>query len=242
MSERQPIFNVPGAVLALLGIMAALHGVRTYLLSPDDDFRFLLSLAFIPGRYAGYASELPGGAWSMVTSFVTHAFVHGNATHLVLNGIWLLAFGGAIARRIGTVRFLAFFSFCAAAGAGLFLLLNWGLLAPMVGASGAVAGLMGAAMRLIMPAMAERELWKFRIAPQSLRLPSLAETLQNRQILFATAIWLGLNGLAVLGLGTENVPGTIAWEAHIGGYLTGLLFFGLFDVHLRNTPANANLL
>lgn len=232
--QPQPIFNVPGAVLALLVVMTLIHLVRTELLSPDADLELLLTLAFIPARFAEVGAELPGGQWVRVTSFLTHAFVHGSAAHLFLNGIWLLAFGGAIARRIGTLRFLAFFAVTAAFGAALFLFLNWGLLAPMVGASGAVAGLMGAAIRLIMPAIAARELWKFRIAPQSLTLLPLADALRNREILFATAIWLALNALAVLGLGSENAPGPIAWEAHIGGYLAGLLLFGCFDVQMRN--------
>ncbi len=59
---------------------------------------------------------LPGGDVAAVTSFLTHAFVHGDWVHLGLNAAWLVAFGGAVANRIGTVRFLLFFAFCADRG------------------------------------------------------------------------------------------------------------------------------
>lgn len=234
LNERQPIFNVPGVVLALLVAMAAVHAIRTYVLSVDADNWCIQVFAFIPGRYTEFGAELPGAPWAGIVSFVSHAFLHGNFTHLALNSIWLLAFGGAIARRIGTVRFLLFFAFAATVGAITFLFLNWGLMAPVVGASGALAGLMAASLRIILPAIAAQELWKFRIAPQSLRLPSLPESLHDRQILFATAIWVALNILAAIGLGSDGAPGAIAWEAHVGGYLSGLFAFGLFDVQLRN--------
>ena len=52
---------------------------------------------------------LPGGDVATVTSFVTHTIVHGDWVHLGLNAAWLVAFGGAVANRIGSVRFLLFF-------------------------------------------------------------------------------------------------------------------------------------
>ena len=66
--------------------------------------------------------------------------------HLLINSAWFLAFATPVARRIGPVRFLAFFLLCGVGGALLYLPFNS---APMVGASGAISGLMGAAMRFL---------------------------------------------------------------------------------------------
>ena len=105
MSRHEPMFNVPGSVLAVLGAMVAVHLVRLGL--PQDwDTWLTVALAFIPARYAGFAAELPGGDVAAVTSFLTHGLVHGDWLHLGLNAAWLVAFGGAVANRVGTVRFL----------------------------------------------------------------------------------------------------------------------------------------
>ena len=60
---------------------------------------------------------MPGGLGADIWTFVTYAFIHGDWTHLGLNGVWLLAFGTPVARRFGMARFLAFFAVTAAAGA-----------------------------------------------------------------------------------------------------------------------------
>src|SRR5690606_22459210 len=98
---QEPIFNVPWPVLAFIGIIVSVHALRS-LLSPNADAWFVFATAFIPARYDdGLALEIPGGEVACFTSLVTHIFVHGDITHLALNSIWLLAFGGAIAKRTG---------------------------------------------------------------------------------------------------------------------------------------------
>lgn len=235
MATAEPVFNVPRVVSVLLGLIVAVHAGRQFL-SPDTGEWFLLLMAFIPWRYDGGADVLPGGPVAAVTSFVTHMFVHGDIVHLAFNGAWLLAFGGAVAKRIGGLRFLAFAALCGISGALMFLGFNFGLEAPVVGASGAISGLMGGTMRFLFSALDDGGVAQLRDSPRSVRLMTLAETLTDRRVLFATAIWLGLNALAVLGVGTGGAPGAIAWEAHIGGYLAGLLAFGWFD--LANAKRN----
>src|SRR5262249_44786521 len=110
---------------------------------------FLLSFAFIPVRYDSsvvLGDGLPGGGADIWT-FVTYALIHADWTHLVVNAIWLLPFGSAVARRFGAPRFLAFFAVTAAAGATLHLATHAGEQFPMIGASAVVSGTMAAAMR-----------------------------------------------------------------------------------------------
>lgn len=228
MNERTPMFNVPPVVLAALAVLVCIHAARS-LLSDDMENWFVLAMAFIPARYDGYAEALPGGPAASVTSFFSHALVHGSAAHLMLNSAWLLAFGGAVAHRVGALRFLAFALVCVAASAATFMAANWGLLAPMVGASGAVAGLMAGTFRFLFPALDQGGLHLLRTAPRAVRLMGLAEVWRDRRMLALTLVWVGINALAAAGLGAPGAGGAIAWEAHIGGYFAGLLTFGLFE-------------
>jgi membrane associated rhomboid family serine protease len=120
VSQREPIFNVPGVVLGLLVAFFAVYLLRSVL--PTEQNAWLTDvLAFIPARMDGLVADLPGGRIAAVTSFVTYQFVHGDLTHLLINSAWLLAFGTPVARRTDPVRFLAFFLMTGIAGAVAFL-------------------------------------------------------------------------------------------------------------------------
>lgn len=231
MNRSEPMFNVPPVVVALLFLLVAVH-VGRYLLPEDLDTWTVLAGALIPSRLTGEAAALPGGDAATATSFVTHMALHGNLTHLMFNGLWLLAFGGAISMRVGAPRFLAFTLFTGLVAALAFLALNWGASLPMIGASGAVAGLMGGTMRFIFTAMDDGGIWRLRVAPSTVRLMSLPAALTDRRVLLATAVLVALNLLTTIGWlmpGEEGSGGGIAWQAHLGGYFAGLLSFGLFD-------------
>lgn len=230
-SGHEPVFNVPGAVVLLLAIMIAVHLARQFM-TPDTDNWLVALLAFIPWRYDGGAAELPGGTFASVTSLLTHLFVHGDVVHLSFNSAWLLVFGGAIAKRIGNIRFLIFFAVTGIAGALAFLLAHFGEIVPVVGASGAISGLMGGTMRFLFSALDDGGVAQLRQSPRSIRLMTLMETLRDRRMLFATAVWLVMNALAAYGIGTGGVSGAIAWQAHVGGFVAGLLLFGWFDLAL----------
>jgi membrane associated rhomboid family serine protease len=233
------MFNVPTAVLGVLAAMVGVHLARQAM-SEDWDSWFTLAMAFIPARYDGYADQLPGGSTAMVTSFLTHTLVHGDWVHLGLNAAWLVAFGGAVANRVGSIRFLLLFGFCAVCGAATFLIFNPGLMMPMVGASGAISGMMGATMRFLFPAIDSGGIAALRDNPRMVPLMPISVALTDRRVLGVTAVFLAANVLAVLGIGTAGLSG-IAWEAHIGGYFAGLLFFGFFDApQTDNSSARTN--
>ena len=229
VQERQPIFNVPGAVLAMLVAMIAVHAGRQFL-DEQSGMWWLIALAFIPARYAGLAGELPGGDVASVTSWVTHMFVHADMVHLTINSAWLLAFGSVICRRVGLMRFFAFTIASGIAGALLFLVIRPGLVAPVVGASGAVAGLMGGVMRFLFSAMDNGQGRRLSDRPAEISAMSLRTAFTDRRILSATAAFVALNLLAMIGFGAFGTGASIAWEAHLGGYFFGLLCFGLFDI------------
>lgn len=218
---------MPGVVLCLLGLFAAVHVMRWAL--PAEESAWLTAvLAFIPGRLGGFASELPGGQVAVVTAFVTHLFVHGDLTHLIINSAWLLAFGSPVARRTDTLRFLAFFIVTGIAGALLYLAVNGAVLILVVGASGAISGLMGAAFRFLFLGIANAGAGG-SMDMQGARLMPLIATLRDRRIMTAVAGWTVLNVLLAWGAAGLTEASGIAWEAHLGGFFAGLLLYGLFE-------------
>lgn len=233
----EPIFNVPRPVLLVLALLVLVHLVRQ-LLPELDDLWFVLASAFIPARYGAMGADLPGGEVALFTSPFTHLAVHGDWLHLALNSAWLLAFGGAIAQRTGALRFYIFFLVSGLGGAAAFYLANSDLMQPMIGASGAISGLMGGVVRFLFPALDSGGFRRLREAPRSVRLMSLGEALTDRRILATSAILVVINVLTIVGFGAAQNGAGIAWEAHLGGYVLGLFTYGLFDnvSHLQDEP------
>jgi membrane associated rhomboid family serine protease len=226
--NSQPIFNAPRVVIWLLACFFAVHLARW--LSPADvSLWWTAALAFVPARYGALPPELPGGGIAAITSFITHLFVHGDLAHLFINSAWLLAFGSPVARRTDTVRFLAFFFLTGIAGALFYLATNGPVLTFVVGASGAISGLMGAAFRFLFQKTEVGGALGAARAAQTVPLMPLIETLRDARILMAILAWTLINvALAWGALGLTDAAG-IAWEAHLGGFYVGLLTFGFFD-------------
>ena len=232
--NREPLFNVPGIVLAFIVAFVLIHVVRLWLLSDAQDVQVLLLFAFIPARYDASlfaAGGLPGGFAAEVWTFVTYAFLHANWPHVGLNTLWFLPFGSALARRFGAVRFILFFLVTAAAGALVHLLTHSGEQFPVIGASAAISGAMAAAMRFAF--QRGGPLGFFRGADdEAYRVPALplSGVLRDPRILMFLLVWFGIN--FVFGSGSLSLPGEdqpIAWQAHVGGFVAGLVLFSLFD-------------
>jgi membrane associated rhomboid family serine protease len=235
VNERQPIFNAPGIVLGVLAAMVAVFVAvdPAWGLLPDVTRAWLFAvLALVPDRLSDGAGMLPGaipgGRLAAATQLVTHIFVHANLTHLVMNGAFILAIGTPVARRLGAVRFIAFFLLCGIGGAVLHLLSSSD---PAVGASGAVSGLLGAVLRFLRaPSSGDAD--RQGQPPAEVgrgALLSLRDTLTDRRILIGIGAWVVLNIVAARALPSLLDVDGIAWQAHLGGFFTGLLTFGLFD-------------
>lgn len=237
MSAAEPAFNIPSSVVGIGALLVGVQVVRGLL--PDElDLTLLLALAFIPARYSGAALELPGGYLTAVTSFVTYMLVHAGWVHLMVNLLWMLAFGSAVARRMSGAAFLLFSVLCGIAGAFTHLAFHYGNLAPVVGASAAISGQMAGALRFFFRAepLPGQRRPDFSGAPTM----SLARTFSDKRMLAFLAFWVALN--AYFGLSSVRIAGEeggIAWEAHIGGFLCGLLIFGWFDRGKIALPAEA---
>ncbi|MDO9411659.1 MAG: rhomboid family intramembrane serine protease [Pseudolabrys sp.] len=236
--KSEPLFNVPAVIVALIAVLAVIHGVRDMVLDQDQDIWVLLRFAFFPARYDSsvvLGGLLLGGVAADIWTFFSYAMLHGSWMHLGINGVWLLAFGSAVARRFGTTRFLAFFAVTAAAGAAMHLLTNAGSQAPMIGASASISGAMAAAMRFAF--QRGGPLGGFRSGDdEAFRVPALplVQVFSDARVLAFLAVWFGVNIL--FGLGSQSLTGgdeAVAWQAHIGGFLAGLVLFSWFDPPYR---------
>lgn len=226
---RQPVFNVPGVIIVVLGVLIAVHLGRSAL-PASEGLWWLAVLAFVPARYSGLVHEIPGGEVAALTSPFSHMLVHADWLHLGLNAVWLLAFGAVLARRLGPLRFLAFSIAGGLAGALAFFLFNPDLAVPVIGASGAVAAMMGGVMRILFSAIDAGQGPLLRAEPRLVPRMPLSEALTDRRVVVASAVFIAINLFAMFGFGTPGEAGTIAWEAHLGGYFFGLLAFAFFDI------------
>lgn len=206
-----PAFNIGRMTGWILAATALVHGVR--LLAPAEWGERL----FV---YGAFSTEV----WEWIVSLpltletlplfatpVSHALLHLDAMHLMVNMGFLLAFGTVTERRLGGARFLAFYALGALAGAFGVSLSYLVTQQPIVvvGASGAVSALLGAWVRF--------DLGRRRAAPG--RLPPA---------LVGLAAFIGLNIFTGLAFGIAGDV-QIAWEAHLGGLLFGFFVFPLFD-------------
>jgi membrane associated rhomboid family serine protease len=198
--RREPLFNAPWTVVALVVALLTTHLLRVV-------------LGIDPDQFALSRDDLEIRNW---TPLVSYMFVHANWAHVGMNSVFTLAFGAPLARSLGTglrgaLTFFGFFLLCgviAALGyAGVLALISgpndkdgWAL----VGASGAASGLMGASARLIEG--------RGRIG-----------SIRGRLVIGMTLAWIAINailGLSGLTPGAGGAP--VAWQAHIIGFAAGL--------------------
>lgn len=225
--RREPVFNLPGIVLLLLALCIGIHLVRTYMLSPDQDFELIIRTAFVPIRYSG---EYVLDVYAFTSPF-TYALLHGSFAHLAVNMVWMAAFGSPLANRLGALRFAVFFAVTGLAAALFFYLIHPLGQAPLVGASGSISGMMGAAARFAF--RIDRSGGKGAFAGDPL---PMREIVRSRAVIAFLAVWMVIN--LVTGL-VGIVPGEeaqIAWEAHIGGFLAGFFGLRLFEAGMERRP------
>lgn len=228
----------PSLYLEILQNFAFVPGRFTFAFDPDRVYAAFNALVQQGGE-RGERAELDrfflGDGRPLWWTPLTYAFLHGGWLHLGMNSLWFVAFGSAVARRFGTPRFLVFCAVAAIAGAAMHYVTHMSDLQPVVGASAVVSGAMAAAVRFVFqPGAPLGETLGFaeRGEDHAYRLPALPlrEIFSNRSAIAFLGFWFLANflfGVFPAPLGITDA--TIAWEAHIGGFLVGLLAFRWFD-------------
>jgi membrane associated rhomboid family serine protease len=186
-------------------------------LPPGQDQAFVLQYGAIPSVVLGSASgEAATAGFPVTLTLFTSMFLHGGWMHLIGNMLYLWIFGNNIEDAMGHLRFLIFYLLCGIAAAFSHTLTDLHSAIPMVGASGAISGVLGAYLLLY---------------PRARVLILIPMGLMTRTMYVPAAVVLGLwfvlqllSGGASLGQG----GGGVAWFAHVGGFLAGMALIGFF--------------
>src|SRR5574337_712132 len=220
--------NLPSAthpvitVLLILACTAVFVYVFYGLESDAAVQRVVLHYGAIPSRLLA-----PGGLAQAAPTLVTSLFLHGGWLHLGGNMLYLWIFGDNVEDLMGHTGFLFFYVLSGAVATASHALLNPTSTAPLVGASGAIAGVLGAYL-VLFP----------RARIRSLAILGYYITTVSIPALVYLPVWFLLqfySGVASLGAGAGG--GGVAWWAHVGGFVTGIVLVPIFTRRRRSQAA-----
>ena len=202
--DDNPRILFPFVTYTIIGINSLVF-IYQYLILPPE------SLGHIISTYA-----LTPAAPSVITVF-TSMFMHGGLMHIIFNMWFLWIFGDNIESVLGHKRFVLFYLLCGVGAALVQIQINTGSQIPMVGASGAIAGVLGAYL-IRFPRATVHVLVILIIFITFIRVPAMV----------VIGFWFLSNLTAGLGtLGIEETGGT-AWFAHLGGFVSGVVLNQIF--------------
>ncbi|MEO8055181.1 MAG: rhomboid family intramembrane serine protease [Acidobacteriota bacterium] len=228
LRDTIPSRTVPFVTRLLLALNVAAFVLE--LLQGDRLDAFVNTFAFVPARF--FHPELFAG-WTVGASVVTiftAMFLHGGFLHLAGNMLFLWIFGDNVEDALGHGRFLLFYLVCGVTATLLQALLSPASTIPNLGASGAIAGVLGAYFVLYPRARVVTVIPLFILFP-------LVEIPAGLYLLgwFLLQFWMGSSQLASVGRGGAATGGVAFW-AHVGGFVTGVAWVLLFRPK-RSPPA-----
>ncbi|MBN2201727.1 rhomboid family intramembrane serine protease [bacterium] len=218
--DENPRRSFPFVTL-LLALMNTAAFAYQILLGPANE-AFVVRFGAIPWEII-HGAELPGLPESSLTggpsglTLLTSMFLHGGFMHLAGNMLYLWIFGDNVESLLGRFRFLLFYILCGLGAAMSYILVDPNSTVPMIGASGAISGVLGAYMIHFPKARVHVlvfMIWFIRVV----RIPALV-------VLGFWFVFQLVNGLGALGTGQS---GGVAWFAHVGGFVAGILLILIF--------------
>jgi membrane associated rhomboid family serine protease len=232
-TELAPIVTV-GIVAANVLVWLFVQGMG----AAEPLVRSVCDLGLVPGELLrtakpGSGVELAPGLFCLVdvqphySTLLTSMFMHGGWLHLIGNMVFLWVFGNNIEDVMGHGRFIVFYLLCGVAAAAAQMLVGPNSIVPMVGASGAISGVLGAYL-LLYPRVRVHTLLFLGFYVTTVTLPAYV-------MLGYWALLQLLGGLVSLS-GVER--GGVAFFAHIGGFVAGLILIRFFasEDALRRRP------
>jgi len=204
LKDDNPTRIVPFVTLALIAANVAVF-VWELLHPPAAREQVIRSLAVIPSEFArlGHGGGLIYNGMTLLTAM----FLHGSILHLAGNMLYLWIFGNNVEDMMGHARFLLFYLLCGLTGSFVQIAAAPLSRVPMIGASGAIAGVLGAYLVLFPTARVLTLIFVFVFA-RVVRIPAL----------IVLGFWFLLQLLSAGGM----TAGGVAWFAHIGGFAAGL--------------------
>jgi membrane associated rhomboid family serine protease len=219
LRDDNPVRGIP---VVTIGLIVACMAVYLWELSlaPADVPAAITLLGFMPARVFA-AESFEGGTWvSPVGSIFTAMFLHGDFWHLAGNMLYLWIFGDNVEDRVGRLRFIVFYLICGAIAALVQALPDMRSTVPMIGASGAVSGVLGAYVVLY---------------PRANVLVAAPFLLLRVPALFVLGLWF--LGQVLSSLMAEEGAGGVAFLAHVGGFIAGAILIRWFLRERRRARA-----
>lgn len=188
------------------------------IMSPDQFEHYILTLGAIPYELTHLTDLRPYAPVPLPLTIVTAMFMHAGFLHIAGNMLYLWIFGNNVEDALGHFTFTAFYLLCGLSAAASHILFNFNSRMPMVGASGAIAGVLGAYL-ILYPRARVHTLIPFPFFFQVIPIPAF----------FVLGLWFVMQLLSVLAGG----GGGIAFMAHIGGFVAGVVLIFLLPVRRR---------
>jgi membrane associated rhomboid family serine protease len=182
---------------------------------PQED-AFIYTYGLVPARYSVPEVGAYFTSFQQVLALLSFMFLHGGFWHLLGNMWFLYIFGDNVEDRLGPFRYLLFYLLCGWASGLFHLLLNWQSPVPTIGASGAIAGVMGAYL-ILFPHSKILTLIPILFIPYFIEIPAF----------FFLGIWFLLQFLGAAG--SQAQGGGIAWWAHVGGFGAGIILVKILE-------------
>jgi membrane associated rhomboid family serine protease len=226
LRDTAPRKGVPVVLWTLIALNGLVFWLEEALPGPALH-RFIELYALVPARYTlpdwAAAHGLQAHSYWPV---LTYMFIHGGWLHIIGNMWFLWVFGTSVENRLGHRRFLILYLLCGIGAAVFYVLLKPGSMVPALGASGAISGVMGAHI-LLYPRARVLTLIPVFFFPLLLEIPAV----------FFLGFWFLFQFLAgTVSVITPHVQGGVAWWAHIGGFVVGMVLLPLFT---RNSRVSA---
>lgn len=209
-SRHRPIMTW---VLILVNLLIFIYQFRLLRLNPGIYHHFIGSFGLVPANF----KRLEPGQILLLYPFLTYIFLHGGWMHLISNMWALWLFGDNIEDRMGPVRFLLFYLVCGVIAGIVHFMTSQGSSIATIGASGAIAAVMGAYF-ILYPTSRIITLVPIFIIPFFFEIPAV----------IYLAFWLITQVYSVLLSQQGEAVANVAWWAHIGGFIAGIILHRLF--------------
>lgn len=213
LRDTSPSRNYPIANILIIAINVMLYLIELAQ-GPHLD-RFITVYGLVPARYSVPQISSYFSTGQQILALFSFMFLHGGFWHLLGNMWFLHIFGDNVESRLGPLRYLLFYFICGWASGLTHLATNWYSQIPTIGASGAIAGVMGAYL-VLHPRAKILTLIPIVFIPYFLEIPAF----------FFLGVWFLLQFVSAIGSSGEGAG--IAWWAHIGGFVFGIVLLKLF--------------
>jgi len=220
--DEMPTRKIPVITIILIIINALAYYYQVFII--NDNLQFIYAYGLVPLELIRGVDIFPYGPSPVYLTVFTSMFMHGSFVHLFGNMLYLWIFGNNVEDYLGKSVFIIFYILCGTFAAAIQILISPYSTIPMIGASGAVAGVLGAYF-ILFPRSRITTLIFFGFFIRLIKMPAI----------FFLGLWIVFQlfyGFSNLSLGSANTG--VAWFAHIGGFVGGIIFIKIFKPKNKN--------